>query len=370
MNVNLSEINDIKKYINVRYIKDMQNTVRKLFGVSFYILDANDRFIIGDKHYNPLCSLVQSSEKGRECCELSDKAILDDVKLSGKTICRKCMAVGLTDFAIPIMIYGQHVATLFSGQVNTLGLTSNKVKKFARDIGMDEERMIKAYRKVQFIDSAYFEPILDLLKLVARELAETIKLNIERETYKEQNHKSTQTISKEYNFQIFMNDIHSRLFMSEWRGYDEDAINDVIVEIKETLGFAEMSIYKDISGKGIDFRPSAGDIENAEPINGEKLRAVYCIEKYGFVCNDRNSELSRYITNGDYITVSLPYYLDKRFAGFINMSSAEKRIFTVSEINFFKNVSNTIGDFYYRVIADKALKENKIIKENIAEVMK
>lgn len=357
---------DLKTLIDEEYIKKLQDVFWKLFGFSFYIVDVNDRAIIGFDKLHTLCSLVKSTEKGRELCEISDSSILEDVKISSKMICRKCMAVGLTDVAMPIIVQKKHVATIFSGQVNAHGLTAENVRKFAREIGVDENEMVKAYNKMPFVESNYFEPILELMKLLSDNIADIIEANIERNDFEAANKKSNNVIHREYNMQIFMNDMYKKMFMES--EYDENILKDVIKDIKEFLDFEEVSIYRDISGNNTEFAPVAGDIENAKVIDEDALSVIYSIEKYGFVCYDKSQALAKYITNGDYITVSIPIFVDKQFTGFINMSTNnKKRIFTVSEINLFKNIANFAGDFYYRIIADKKLKEAGIIKKHILE---
>ena len=143
---------DMERLIDVEYIKKLQDVIWRLFGFSFYILDTDNREFVGSDKIQPICRLIKSYPKGKECCDISDAAILGDAKLSQKMICRKCMAVGLTDVAIPIIMYDKHIATIFMGQINSHGLTAEAVRKFAREIGADENKMVKAYKKMQFVD--------------------------------------------------------------------------------------------------------------------------------------------------------------------------------------------------------------------------
>lgn len=357
---------NIIKFIDIRYIRNLQKVLWRLYGFSFYILDNDGNTIVEWDQLQPICKLIKTYPRGKECCDMSDSAILGDVKLSRKMICRKCMAVGLTDAAIPIIVFGEHIATMFMGQVNSHGLTAEGVRKFAREIGADEKTMVRAYKKMPFMESSYMEPILELMKLLAENIASVIEANHTQQNVRNENQSNSMKIYKEYDMQIFMNELHQILFYNS--EYTLETLEKAFEKIKTFFGFEKVSVYRDVSGEGTEFLPEVGDISDLKKISGDDISAVYGIEKYGFVCYDETNPLSKFINNSDCINVSLAVFADRKFSGFINMSSKNKKwIFSVSEINLFKNIALAVGNFYYRMYADKMLREAGLIKDNLFE---
>lgn len=356
----------IIKFIDIKYIKNLQKVLWRLYGFSFYILDNDGNAIVEWDQLQPICKLIKTYPKGKEYCDLSDSAILGDVKLSHKMICRKCMAVGLTDAAIPIIVYGEHIATMFMGQVNSHGLTAEGVRKFSREIGADEKAMVRAYKKMPFMESSYMEPILELMNLLAQNISSVIEANHTQHDVRAENQHNSMKIYKEYDMQIFMSELNQILFYGQ--KYELATLEAAFEKIKSFFGFEKVSVYRDISGNGKEFIPEIGDISDLEPISGKNTSLVYGIEKYGFVCYDNTNPLSKFLHNEDCINVSIAVSADRKFSGFINMSSTNKTwIFSVSEINLFKNIALAVGNFYYKMYADKKLKDAGIIKENLFE---
>lgn len=357
---------DMIRFIDIEYIKKLQNVLWKLFGFSFYILDNKGNEVVGWDKLQPVCKLIKTYPKGKECCDVSDASILGDVKLSHKMICRKCMAVGLTDVAIPIIVYGEHIATLFMGQINSHGLTTEGVRKFAREIDADENAMVRAYKKMQFIESGYLEPILELMNLLAGDIANIIESNHTQMDFKNEKQSNSMKIYKEYDMQIFMIELQQILFLGS--EYSLKNLEEAFDKIKSFFGFEKVLVYRDISGEGREYIPEVGDISDAYPIKDEDTSVIYDVEKYGFVCYDHTNGLSKYVNSGDCINVSIAFSADRKFSGFINMSSTNNKwIFSVSEINLFKNIALAVGNFYYKMYADKKLRDAGIIKDNLFE---
>ncbi|MCH5185385.1 MAG: PocR ligand-binding domain-containing protein [Oscillospiraceae bacterium] len=362
-----NNINEFEKLVNVEYIKKLQSVIWDLFGFSFYIANPSGGAIIGSDKMQPICKIIRSFEKGKECCDISDAAILGDAKLSGKMICRKCMAVGLTDAAIPLFVHDEHIATLFFGQINSHGLTAEAVKKFAKEIGADEKAMVKAYNKMQFADASYFERVLELMKLLAQNISEIMEANSRTKKSENENLQNSEKIYMEYDIQIFMNKLQEKLFRNS--DYTVQTLDSAALDIKEFLGFDRISVYRDISGIGAEFVPDAGDIDGIRTIKGADVSVLYGVEKYGFTCCDGHGGLNEFVCpGGDYITVALPIFADRTFSGFISMSiEGKKRIFTVSEINLFKNIAAALSNFYYRIYAETKLKKAGLIDKSVTE---
>jgi hypothetical protein len=76
--------------------------------------------LIGCQEQNPHSSFCRViSDDGRhepESCGLSDKAAEELIRQTGKSQVYRCH-FGLIDVAVPVMMNGKHIATLFTGQV-------------------------------------------------------------------------------------------------------------------------------------------------------------------------------------------------------------------------------------------------------------
>jgi AraC-like DNA-binding protein len=125
---------------------------------------------------NPFCSLMAQSAVSCIACQKAHMELQQQLtdNLVPKVIC--CFA-GLSEFVVPIIVGGQHVATLLGGQVFQSQPTQTqftRLKEQLRIWGMQHElrRIEIAYFKTHVISRKQFQASLRLLTIFAKFLAE------------------------------------------------------------------------------------------------------------------------------------------------------------------------------------------------------
>ena len=122
------------------------------------------------------CRLMSQSKAGCAGClevqrELQRRL---DRKLTPQQI--RCFA-GLTEFAVPVLIAGEHVATLIGGRFRERALTRSRTRELARQLGksgvVDDWRQTeRAYLRVGVVPAKRVRGALELLTILANQLTE------------------------------------------------------------------------------------------------------------------------------------------------------------------------------------------------------
>jgi AraC-like DNA-binding protein/ligand-binding sensor protein len=155
-----------------------ETAFRKATGVSLKLVPPEEpkgRLAFGESE-NPFCALLTRTPGGCQACLETQQRVQRGVgrKLVPQQI--NCVA-GLTDVAVPVVIGGQHVATLMSGQVFRREPTERDflmVVKMVKDGLNDgwERKARKAYFATPVVTPERFQAIVQLLNVFAQYLAD------------------------------------------------------------------------------------------------------------------------------------------------------------------------------------------------------
>lgn len=119
-------------------------------------------------------------------CKISDTVLAGRLKKGENYHFYKCMN-GLVDVAVPLVINGEHVANLFSGQFFFENPDISHFRKQAKEYGFDEEKYLDALSRVPVISEEKVKVAMNFLKdmtLLISELAfqrgelETLNISI------------------------------------------------------------------------------------------------------------------------------------------------------------------------------------------------
>ncbi len=95
-------------------------------------------------------------------CRVSDTVLANQMKSGEKYHAYKCFN-GLVDVAVPIIIKGEHIANLFSGQFFFEEPDVSFFKKQANQYGFDETSYLKALEKVPVVSEEKVEDVMQFL---------------------------------------------------------------------------------------------------------------------------------------------------------------------------------------------------------------
>ena len=138
--LNLSDLIDIK------LLQEFQDIFAKTMNVASVIIDDKGS-ITKPSNFTDFCT------KYTRNCELGLKGCIDcDIKW-GKIAAEKGAPViytchtGLTDFAVPIIVGEEHIASIFGGQVLTEPPNEKHFREIARQLNLNEDEYIAAVKK-------------------------------------------------------------------------------------------------------------------------------------------------------------------------------------------------------------------------------
>lgn len=95
-------------------------------------------------------------------CTISDTVLAGQMNKGEKYHCYRCLN-GLIDVAVPIVIKGEHIANLFSGQFFFKSPDPVYFKEQAKKYGFNEEKYLEALKKVPVINEEKVKTIMEFL---------------------------------------------------------------------------------------------------------------------------------------------------------------------------------------------------------------
>ncbi|MDA3924480.1 MAG: PocR ligand-binding domain-containing protein [Kiritimatiellae bacterium] len=143
-------------------IQQLQDQFSAATGVASIITTVDGVPITKPSNFCRLCNdIIRKTEKGCVNCYKSDSKI-GQLNLDGPTI-QRCMSGGLYDAGAGISVGGRHLANWLIGQVRDESQTEEGMRKYAREIGADEEEVVEAFHEVTAMSFEKFEKIAQML---------------------------------------------------------------------------------------------------------------------------------------------------------------------------------------------------------------
>lgn len=143
-------------------------------------LVGNDGTIISQSGWTDACNLFHRTNlKSKQFCEESNLCLME--KLKDKVVSSEKCKNGLIDYATPIEIEGNRLATLFLGQV--LNEKPNiAFAQQAKTLNYDEKKYLESINKIPIVSEKQMELYLDNMLMTAQMLAKIglAKLNEKR----------------------------------------------------------------------------------------------------------------------------------------------------------------------------------------------
>jgi AraC-like DNA-binding protein/ligand-binding sensor protein len=155
-----------------------ETAFRKATGVSLKVVppaEPQKRLDLGQAE-NPFCALLARTPGGCDACHETHVRALRGAGKKLVPVQVNC-AAGLTEVAVPVVIGGQPVATLISGQVFRREPTDRDFLMLAKMLGPEQnaewqKKARQAYFGTPVITSDRFQAIIQLLKVFAQYLAD------------------------------------------------------------------------------------------------------------------------------------------------------------------------------------------------------
>ncbi len=183
---------------NLDDIQRLQDQFARATGVASIITGTDGTPITKPSNFTRLCSdIIRSSAQGLANCRISD-ATLGSLSTEGPLV-RPCMSGGLWDAGARILVGGHHIANWLIGQVRDETQTEEKIRHYARMIGVDEELAAQAFHEVPAMSRVHFEEIAMALFTLANGLSTTAYQNVQQARFITDLDKARENLQKSEN---------------------------------------------------------------------------------------------------------------------------------------------------------------------------
>jgi len=173
MKVNILDLIDFKK------VDTLLEGFNKSTGFVTAILDL-DGNVLSQSGWRQICTeFHRINPETSKKCTISDTVLSEKMDEGEHYHFYKCLN-GLVDVAVPVVINGEHIANLFSGQFFFEEPDRMFFKKQAEKYGFDEEKYLEALDKVPIVSKERVKTAMDFLLNMTQLISETTFQKLEQ----------------------------------------------------------------------------------------------------------------------------------------------------------------------------------------------
>ncbi len=172
----------LRELIDLEELQSIQDSFARAVGIASVILSPECEPLTRFTNPTGFCSLIQSTEKGKERCFRSFMEMGENALLSKEHEIFYCFAHG-GHFVAPIMIDGEHKGTMFAGQFISEKFSSGKLhdlEEIAHEIDIDQGTLVKEAEKMRVVGEDvirnYSSLLFKIVETVARRGAQAEEL--------------------------------------------------------------------------------------------------------------------------------------------------------------------------------------------------
>lgn len=237
----------ITDLFNIDELQKIQDSFCDALGVSSVITQVDGTPITKPGNFTEFCNIVRSTSKGCKNCNVSD-ATLGRQNRSGPIIAT-CLSGGLWDGGASINIGGRHLANWLIGQVRNEAQDENKIIKYAKEIGVDKDVLIKAFYKVPSMTDSRFSKISGFLYILANELSDKAYQNVQQARFiYEQKLAETALSRSEAQLRGITQNIPGMVFQFGVKGEGDFEVNYISDHSRKYLGIDNKDLDKIFDG--------------------------------------------------------------------------------------------------------------------------
>ncbi len=169
----MNEIDNIRltDLIDVKTLQDIQDGFANTTGMAALTTDEYGNPVTNGSNFTDFCmNITRKSRLGLQRCEKCDRDGGKNAVNTGMACTYDCHA-GLVDFAAPIILSGKYIGSFIGGQVLAEPADENKVRKYAKEIGVNPEEYVRAVRKVKVLPREQIQHAADFLCTIANILS-------------------------------------------------------------------------------------------------------------------------------------------------------------------------------------------------------
>jgi len=174
-------ITGFQEYFDLNDVQRIQDEFSAATGVAIIIKDPGGRHITKPSGFTRYCNeLVRQTQKGIEHCHQCESLL--NVPGAVSPVIRQCLSGVLLDAGISINIEGNHLGNWLIGQIREDARPEEQVKKYARDIGVDEDLLYEAFLEVPVMSKERFIQVCNSLNSLSEKMCSLAQIPLQKQT--------------------------------------------------------------------------------------------------------------------------------------------------------------------------------------------
>lgn len=159
----------ISELIDLPLLQNLMDSFYELTGIRHTLMDCNNNILCRNGWTDICLNFHRACPQTEQRCRQSNSYASKRLQFGSYTKVR-CLN-GLIDYATPVMVDGQHLATLYLGQVLNEPPDKDFFRQQAHNFGFDEKAYMRALSEVPIIPDDEVRPIMRLYSQIAQLLA-------------------------------------------------------------------------------------------------------------------------------------------------------------------------------------------------------
>ncbi len=185
MDESLKDINiPFEELFSIAELQRLLNQFYLTTGISSVITQLDGTPITVSTHRCRLCALIRSTDKGEKNCLQSDEEL--GLRAARGDPVFHCRSAGLLDAAAVIKIQGKPFAFWLIGQIRDETMTEEYIRRYARDLGINEDEAARAFSEVTYMKSDKFREIVGFIEILASQLSTIAYQNYQQKKHIEE----------------------------------------------------------------------------------------------------------------------------------------------------------------------------------------
>jgi len=169
---NSYDSNNIEELIDIQKLEEIFSKFSHLTGYTTGLVKQDTRDVLVSTGWTNICKTFhRGTESSSHICKESNATLTQNLKESHQIATQECQH-GMVDGATPLIIDGEHLADIFSGQILLDKPDIETFKKSAREFGYDIDKYLKALKDVKVISQDRLKEALEFLATIAKLIAE------------------------------------------------------------------------------------------------------------------------------------------------------------------------------------------------------
>lgn len=166
----IKKLTTILDLIDVSFMQNVQDFFAKTMGVALISVSDKKRLTKPSNSSNFCSKYINGSELGFEKCHNCHLHLENEAIKTLRPVSGKCH-IGLANFAIPIIIKGQYMATVIGGQIATETLDRKYFEKIAKDLEISDKKLFEEIENINILSPEKIDAIIESLDLVLNSIA-------------------------------------------------------------------------------------------------------------------------------------------------------------------------------------------------------